>query len=219
MYNGTWHDTTYYPTGSFHPSKGSPNATFAFNGTKCNICILRHRFLNDDPQGFSNMTFYIDNEFVDNKTYQYNVLVYSNTSMIPGEHIFVLQNGQEGGGGNKSLTLFDYLIYSHEDGSNISMSTLATSENSGSKISTGSVSAALIGGTVGAIVGALITVTAIWFILKRRKLGIIGLYYPKAASEEQHNILAKPHTADSSSLPHWNAHEDGHLPQIPYWIR
>ncbi|KAF8989057.1 hypothetical protein BDQ17DRAFT_1257251 [Cyathus striatus] len=123
MHNGTWHDGTYFPSSSPHPSERSLNATFVFNGTAiyifCTIVISNN--IHGDG-GYTNMTFHIDNEVVDHfeqipgppgdGTYQYDVLVYSNTSMIPGEHIFVLQNGQEGGGGNESLTLFDYLVYS-----------------------------------------------------------------------------------------------------------
>ncbi|KAF8995265.1 hypothetical protein BDQ17DRAFT_1250938 [Cyathus striatus] len=96
MYSGTWHD------GTVSSRFLRPNRTAIY--ISCAIALS-----NNALGGYSNMTFYIDNEAVGhferippgNNTYQYNVLVYSNTSMIPGEHIFVLQNGQEGGGGNR----------------------------------------------------------------------------------------------------------------------
>ncbi|KAF8995252.1 hypothetical protein BDQ17DRAFT_1250922 [Cyathus striatus] len=118
MYHGTWHDGTYYPSGP-RSTEGSLNATFIFNGTAIYIyCAIS---LSIQPLvGYSNMTFFIDNEAVGHfewippgdNTYQYNVLVYSNASIIPGEHTFLLKNGQEGDSGDTSLTLFDYLVYS-----------------------------------------------------------------------------------------------------------
>ena len=43
-------------------------------------------------------------------TYTYNVPFYVNPALQPGEHYFLLQNGQ-GDGGVQSLVLFDYLVY------------------------------------------------------------------------------------------------------------
>ena len=42
-------------------------------------------------------------------TYDYNVLVYSNTGLSSGSHTFTLQNGRVGGA--KSLVLLDYIVY------------------------------------------------------------------------------------------------------------
>ncbi|KAF8989610.1 hypothetical protein BDQ17DRAFT_1434321 [Cyathus striatus] len=154
MYNGTWHDSTYFSSNSLHlPSEGSLNATFVFNGTflpDIRNVYKPHSYIGSaiyifcaialsnnipDNGGYTNMTFHIDHEVVGHfekipgppasgdETYQYDVLVYSNASMIAGEHKFVLQNGQEGGGGNESLTLFDYLVYSYEDGVEPTVST------------------------------------------------------------------------------------------------
>ena len=63
--------------------------------------------------------FYIDDEMVGNFKhtpngtdgyYNYDVLLYSNTSMAHKEHVFMLQNGRESG--QTSLVFFDYLIFS-----------------------------------------------------------------------------------------------------------
>ncbi|KAF8988778.1 hypothetical protein BDQ17DRAFT_1434880 [Cyathus striatus] len=67
------------------------------------------------------MTFYIDGENVGQferippaSDWEYNVLVYSNSSLAARSHQFTLTNGQYGYGGQKSLILFDYLVYSFE---------------------------------------------------------------------------------------------------------
>ncbi|KAF8992134.1 hypothetical protein BDQ17DRAFT_1254263 [Cyathus striatus] len=111
LHNGTWHDSTI--------SKAVINS-ISYTGSDIYVyCAIATSNIN--AYANSNMTFYIDNEFVGHfehtpstgsQAYQYNVLVYSNTSIVPGEHAFMLQNGQEGGVGNVSLTLFDYLVYS-----------------------------------------------------------------------------------------------------------
>ncbi|KAF8987741.1 hypothetical protein BDQ17DRAFT_1258237 [Cyathus striatus] len=120
MFNRTWHDGTYFPVNSILPATGPLTITFSFNGTAIYVfCALALSFTS--PDGYSNMTFYIDNEIVGQfekepsgtqGAYVYNISVYSNTSLSAGEHNFTLQNGPFGNGGNKSLTLFDYLVYS-----------------------------------------------------------------------------------------------------------
>lgn len=65
------------------------------------------------------MTFSIDGQTVGSfelaptgqATYDYNVLVYANSSIPSGTHTFVLQNGQPGGA--KSLVLLDYIVYTY----------------------------------------------------------------------------------------------------------
>ncbi|KAF8995268.1 hypothetical protein BDQ17DRAFT_1365873, partial [Cyathus striatus] len=140
------------------------------------------------------MTFYIDSEFVGNfshtprivsdqaSSYQYNVLVYSNTSIIPGGHTFMLQNGQEGGGGNKSLTLFDYLIYSYDDGvepeNSASTPTISSSSPTvAASLSSGAGARQVNGISIGIIVGSICCfisiAVAVFVIYKRRKKTII----------------------------------------------
>ncbi|KAF9008314.1 hypothetical protein BDQ17DRAFT_1237124 [Cyathus striatus] len=121
MYDRTWHDGTYYPADSNLPPSGPSNLTFLFNGTAIYVfCALA--LSTSSPTGYSNMTFYIDGELVGQfekippgiqGKYLYNKTVYSNTNLPPGQHAFTLQNGQPGNAGNKSLTLFDYLVYSY----------------------------------------------------------------------------------------------------------
>lgn len=79
-------------------------------------CILAHSFTSPDDN--SDMTFFIDNQEAGSFSmlpsgatdYDYNVLVYSNTSIPAGSHLFTLQNGHIGGA--KSLVLLDYIVYS-----------------------------------------------------------------------------------------------------------
>ncbi|KAF8980271.1 hypothetical protein BDQ17DRAFT_949096 [Cyathus striatus] len=86
MYDKTWHDGTYSADAS-----GPLNAAFKFNGTAiyafCAISLS-----NTELSGYSNMTFYIDAELVGRferippgvqGSYQYNVSVYSTTSLPP----------------------------------------------------------------------------------------------------------------------------------------
>ncbi|KAF8988775.1 hypothetical protein BDQ17DRAFT_1334425 [Cyathus striatus] len=117
MYKNTWHDGSFYPTDSASASMGPLNAMFMFNGSAIYV------FCTIAPNWYSNMSFYIDGKSVgvfemaapeEDADYEYNVLVYSNSSMTAGPHQFTLQNGQYGNGGNVSLTLLDYLIYSYE---------------------------------------------------------------------------------------------------------
>ena len=64
--------------------------------------------------------FYIDGELAGgythvpngDNTYIYNVCLWASDSIGPGAHTFQMQNGRAGGNG--SLVLFDYIIYSQE---------------------------------------------------------------------------------------------------------
>ena len=63
------------------------------------------------------MTFLIDNVLVGtfqqpltgNPNYFYNVPVYVNESLSPGQHTITIVNGEMNGNG--SLTLLDYIVY------------------------------------------------------------------------------------------------------------
>ncbi|PSS37176.1 hypothetical protein PHLCEN_2v1049 [Hermanssonia centrifuga] len=111
-YMGTWHDTTYLPEVGTVLS-----ATFQFNGSALYVyCITAQS--TSAPDGNSDMLFFLDGEPAGSyehiapgePTYDYNVPVYSNPSIAPGFHTFVLQNGQTGG--QASLALLDYIVYS-----------------------------------------------------------------------------------------------------------
>ncbi|KAF8980268.1 hypothetical protein BDQ17DRAFT_1337834 [Cyathus striatus] len=151
---------------------------------KCYICILCHLLSNAVKLiGSTNMTFYIDNEVVGHferipgfgsQNYQYN---YQEDT-----HSCCKMDRKEVEQFINSLRLPDLLKYSYDSAVepttsvttpavSSSSQTFPKSTSSGSKALAGSVGAALIGGTVGAIVGALITVASIciWVIRRRRK--------------------------------------------------
>ncbi|KAF8987749.1 hypothetical protein BDQ17DRAFT_1199528, partial [Cyathus striatus] len=183
MFDRTWHDGTYFPANSNLPPTGPLNFTFSFNGTAIYVfCAIA--LSTTSPDGYSNMTFYIDNELVGQfervppgtqGAYLYNVSVYSNTSLPAGEHTFMLQNGQFGNGGNKSLTLFDYLVYSYDDGQPAATSSSSSSSQTPTSSSSSSFSSrksspagAIAGGVVGGVAGIAIIGLLIWFLRRRR---------------------------------------------------
>ncbi|KAF8995036.1 hypothetical protein BDQ17DRAFT_1430648 [Cyathus striatus] len=115
MNNMTWHDSTYYPANSDQPATEPLNAMFNFHGNALYV------FCAFAPSYNTNMTFYIDGENVGQferippaSDWEYDVLVYSNSSLAARSHQFTLTNGQYGYGGQKSLVLFNYVIYSYE---------------------------------------------------------------------------------------------------------
>ncbi|PBK93292.1 hypothetical protein ARMGADRAFT_1080439 [Armillaria gallica] len=117
----TWHDSTHYADDETNPYP-TPNVSTSFNGTAIYvICILPRT--PGSVIGSSDMSFYIDSDlvgdFVNNPSpgergFDYNYTVYSNTSIPPGQHRFTLQNGRVGA--SQTLTLFDAIVYSYDDG-------------------------------------------------------------------------------------------------------
>ncbi|PCH33252.1 hypothetical protein WOLCODRAFT_141572 [Wolfiporia cocos MD-104 SS10] len=112
-YYGTWHDSTYLPS----TDATTVNASLSFNGTALYVyCIVFHS--SDNPDGYTNLWFYLDDEQVGNFTQvpsgnganvSYNVLVYDNDRIPWGTHTFTLVNGDPSG--QASLVLLDYAIY------------------------------------------------------------------------------------------------------------
>lgn len=97
-------------------SVAGSNIPLLFTGTAVYVfCTLA--LTTASPDGDSDMTFYIDGSIVGTfvhsapgtSGYEYNVSVYSNTSLSPGFHNLVLQNGHTNG--EKSLMIFDYITY------------------------------------------------------------------------------------------------------------
>ncbi|KAF5365953.1 hypothetical protein D9758_006725 [Tetrapyrgos nigripes] len=139
LYQHTWHESAF----SSQPGEnGNPNtllnATMNFNGSALYVfCVLART--QKMPFGNTDMTFYIDRQVVGsynkpapaNSTgYDYNVLVYANTSLTPGLHTFVLQNGHKNSS-SISEAILDKIVYSYEDDSSMSNSSsnpLATSD-------------------------------------------------------------------------------------------
>ncbi|KAI0932709.1 hypothetical protein AcW2_001256 [Taiwanofungus camphoratus] len=117
VFDQTWHDSTFNNQTEVFTEPAT--AEVDFNGTALYVfCILDQSGL----RGSSNMAFMVDNEVVGAfvqepngaDTFDYHYLVYSNESLSSGMHTFALQNG--GMGGPYSLALFDYIIYTLDDG-------------------------------------------------------------------------------------------------------
>jgi hypothetical protein len=138
LFAGTWHDGTFNPLPGSNANPNQPIvATIPFNGPSPFLISLspfhssRKSFfigsavyvfvaLADSlvsPDGTSDMTFVIDDNIVGTftllplglPTYQYNVSVYSNTSLPAGPHTLSVVTGQVNG--PKSLILLDYIVY------------------------------------------------------------------------------------------------------------
>ncbi|KAH8086597.1 hypothetical protein BXZ70DRAFT_956127 [Cristinia sonorae] len=135
-YLNTWHDGTFKPT--------TPNlllfASFQFEGSALYVyCILAP----DEPRllSASDMTFFIDDEqvgtFVQIPTqvtqYTRDVLVYSNTTLPYGKHTFMLQNGHKDSKVG-TLTMLDYLVYTHDNGTSTAPPFNPTDDKSNSKL-------------------------------------------------------------------------------------
>jgi hypothetical protein len=138
-YNGTWVDSTFSTQLESNPFPSAmPTASINFTGRHLSslapyfrpltcvlgsaiyvYCIMAYSI------GPSFLTFLLDDQVVGsfygglndqqqntapNRTFDYNVLVYSNRSLIHGTHSFMLKNGFPNG--PLSLVLLDYLTYS-----------------------------------------------------------------------------------------------------------
>jgi len=136
-YNGTWHDTSFFPSEETTPT----NASISFKGTAVYVyCILYQTSSTSDAQSY--MQFMLDGEVLGSFikpestssgiTYSYNYLVYANDQLPLQTYTFTLINGQQGGD-SPALTLLDYLVYTAEDAdaspSNPITSSSSTSSN------------------------------------------------------------------------------------------
>ncbi|KIP01212.1 hypothetical protein PHLGIDRAFT_379487 [Phlebiopsis gigantea 11061_1 CR5-6] len=110
-YNHSWHDATY----DFNVTSQNAPQTIAFQFTGSAIYVYGIVMSSKE----TDLLFFMDHDPSGNFTYQssgsqtayrYNVLYYANSLLRSGTHYLLLQNGQ-GDGGNRSLVLFDYLIY------------------------------------------------------------------------------------------------------------
>ncbi|KIY45712.1 hypothetical protein FISHEDRAFT_76260 [Fistulina hepatica ATCC 64428] len=148
-YGGTWHDSTFNPTST--ASNGLKDvvteAEFVFTGSAVYVyCIMANS--DESPTGYSYLRFSVDGVEVSHyehkptgeDSYDYNVNVYANTSLSPGEHSLIIRNGQQQG--NKSLILLDYLIYSLASAgkkATVATSTVATSTVASSTVASSTV--------------------------------------------------------------------------------
>jgi len=136
-YMESWHDGTYNPLNGSSSTPGTIlSASIPFTG-KCIYfcfvasiltfldvpqgtavyvyCIIANSF--SSPNGNSDMTFLMDGKPVGSfartptggQTYDYNVLVYQNTSLPSGAHTLSIESGH---GGKIALTMLDRVVYS-----------------------------------------------------------------------------------------------------------
>lgn len=114
-HNGTWSDTTAYP--------GTTRMiTAQFNGTAVYVYGIIANMITGIIT-LTNLTFLIDgipsgtfSHYPTTSTvFEYNVLLYSNTSLQNAEHTIVMNASSDP---NASLVLFDYLVYTSLDGTN-----------------------------------------------------------------------------------------------------
>ncbi|KAJ3842939.1 hypothetical protein F5878DRAFT_528918 [Lentinula raphanica] len=116
----TWHESTFTPNGNGKDDSNTPLfANLTFTGSAVYVfCALAESSVS--PNGNSDMAFYIDGQlngtFVKpaqgiNNTYEYQSLVYSIDSLVPGKHTLSLQNGYTNS--NESLVILDYIVFSY----------------------------------------------------------------------------------------------------------
>lgn len=99
----------FFPTILIHETSHSPGTAVYV------VCALA--LTATSPSGNSDMSFFLDGDLVDTFSkpapgtsgYDYNVTVYSNTSIPPGFHTLRIQNGHING--PKSIILLDRIIY------------------------------------------------------------------------------------------------------------
>ncbi|KAI0336259.1 hypothetical protein GY45DRAFT_1316380 [Cubamyces sp. BRFM 1775] len=117
-YDRTWHDGTY---NDHNVTDGTPSipeltATASFEGDAVYVyCILAGS--DSSPDGYSSMQFELDNGQTSvfthipagDDVYQYDALVFSATGLPAGIHTLKITNGATGG--QKSLVLLDYIVY------------------------------------------------------------------------------------------------------------
>ena len=170
VFDGTWHDTTYHPLIAGDPEhlvslSFTGSAVYAYNVIANQIPFVTT---------LTNLTFQINGDLVGTymhipenttNTFEYDVLVYANTSLPYGQHTFVMSAG----GSNDSLILFDRIVYTQD--SNDSSVTPVPASNSAGSISPSSAaplatstaasgsskSSPPIGAIVGGVVGGVIS--------------------------------------------------------------
>lgn len=161
-FDGTWHDSTYYPGDS------PRTVTVTFTGNAVYAFFITPPVLNASLTTATYLNFTLDNELsgrpfnfipYGSDTYTYNQTVYSKTNLSNSQHTLVMSTG----GSQAGLLLFDYVIYT-VDTSN----TTTSSESSGGSSKTKSPNiGAVVGGVVGGV--ALLVALALLTFFYRRK--------------------------------------------------
>jgi len=200
-FQGSWHDGTF-DSGDTQPL----SISFNFTGSALNVyCIM------DNQIGYTtntSLTFTLDGDTVGPPfthspdptapPFQYNVSVYSNSSIPDGLHQFTMSAG----GNNDSLVLFDYAAYLFQD---TSTSPITSSSSSSSTSSTSSATAVpssrggssnagiISGATLGGVALLLLAVALVWLLRRRRQTKRIeDANNPAYASISQQSLPAYP---------------------------
>ncbi|EIM79292.1 uncharacterized protein STEHIDRAFT_31202, partial [Stereum hirsutum FP-91666 SS1] len=110
-FGGTWHDATHNPE-----DLDSKAINLTFKGTAVWVYFILGNNINAETASDTYLSFYLDDEYVGqfshNKTsspdYDYNVTVYSNTSIPGAQHTLSMESA---GNTPASLMLFDWAMY------------------------------------------------------------------------------------------------------------
>ncbi|KAF5365955.1 hypothetical protein D9758_006727 [Tetrapyrgos nigripes] len=176
LYQGTWHESIFSAGERVNGHANQVlNVTLGFSGTALYVyCVLARTTTR--PAGNSDMTFYIDGQFVGalqkpapgTSGYDYDVPVYVNTTLSHGFHTFVLQNGHPGN--PNSLVILDRIVYSYDNESSTTTSSDPVNTSSaGSSQNSSSTNIAVIVGPAVAIPLAAILLGFIYYMRRRRR--------------------------------------------------
>ncbi|KZT74172.1 hypothetical protein DAEQUDRAFT_292907 [Daedalea quercina L-15889] len=180
MYNGTWHDTSTGECNSANSTMGvSQNVTFSFKGTSLTVYCVALTQAVIGPW-WNNLSFVLDGETsygtfhetpggASSYSFNYNVSVYSRTSLANTEHTFIMTAEQ---GTLPSTLMFDYATYNFEEDSEQGSGT--SGQDTGTATSKPAQKGAPTGAIVGAVVGSVVFIgTLCLFLLlysRRRKM-------------------------------------------------
>ncbi|KAF8447258.1 hypothetical protein L210DRAFT_944256 [Boletus edulis BED1] len=172
-YNGTWHDSTFYPTYGYTPA-----IEFTFTGSALYIFFITANNITG-ASTFTDLDFVLDQVTVGRYThtpspitgYQYNVSVYVNESMELGEHNMMVQPVDSG---NDVLMLFDYFIYTTDASVSVSSSASPSSTlppsppTSGTATSSSPNIGAIAGGVVGGVAAVVLVAISLFCYWRKR---------------------------------------------------
>ncbi|GLB36596.1 hypothetical protein LshimejAT787_0308840 [Lyophyllum shimeji] len=183
IHNGTWHDGEANQSPHDEPNEVEQPllAIVPFYGSAIYVyCVVANT--RSSPDGNTDMTFLIDSQWAGefirqptgDDTFDYNVLVFTNQSLPHTNHTLTIQNGHVGG--YKSLVLFDYIVYTYENGlsalptdsihprpqsTSVSLSTPSSSQPSNSDPPPVDSSGKIVGGVLGSLAVVLLGLVAI----------------------------------------------------------
>ncbi|KAG9313302.1 hypothetical protein JVU11DRAFT_5606 [Chiua virens] len=117
-YNGTWHDSTYYPGGVYKSFEFNFTGRHLTTGSSLYIYFILANTIPNATVKSTELNFFMDGSSVgtyqhspmSSTDYQYNVAVYVNDSVPFGTHAVTVEPVY---GNNLELMLFDYLVYTY----------------------------------------------------------------------------------------------------------